>query len=452
MNLTGRNIHLRKPEVHINPYRILLLLGLIFGITLVLKGVLQGDIKKPFTPTPTPTRTTNSYALEGETRFTAGDLNAAMAAYQQAVQTDPNNAQLYSELARIQTYSSASLSTDAQRKERLQQALDNINKAKQLAPEDSTVHAVRAFVLDWNANPVLSGENRQSLLTEAEQESVRALQLDNQNTLALAFYSEILADEMKWEQAQQYIAQALQRDPGLMDVHRINGQILESLGYYTKAIDEYKAAAKIMPNMTFLYIYIGANYRQLAANDPSSPYYESALEYFAKAADINTQLGIKDPVPYVAIAKTYTQKGDFLVSALNIRKAVALDPSNPDLYAQLGIVFFKSRNYEGAIPAFKCALRGCTAAESCEARTCDDTKDPQVSVQGMPLSDTTIVYYYTYGSVLSGLSRPSNNYCGDAMQVFKEIRAVYSGANDVMSIVRAGESICGALPTSTPMP
>lgn len=452
MNLSGKNIRLRKLEVRINPYRILLLLGGIFGMTLVLRGVLLGDIKKPFTPTPTPTRTSDSYALEGETRFIAGDLNAAMVAYQEAIQTDPTNARLYYELARIQTYSSATLSTDADKKDRLQSALENINKAKELAPEDSTVHAIRAFVLDWNAYSVIAGDKRPSLLTEAEQESVRALQLDNQNTLALAFYAEILADEMKWEQAQQYIAQALQRDPSLMDVHRINGQILESLGYYTKAIEEYKEAARIMPNLTFLYIYIGANYRQLAANDPTSPYYDSALEYFAKAANIDTQLGIKDPAPYVAIAKTYSQKGDFLVSALNIRKAVALDPANPDMYAQLGIVFFKSRNYEGAIPAFKCALRGCTAAESCEARSCNSDTDPQVAVTGMPLSDTTVVYYYTYGSVLSGLSRPSNNYCADAMEVFKEIRSQYSGDENIMSIVKSGEAICATLPTSTPVP
>jgi len=32
---------------------------------------------------------------------------------------------------------------------------------------------------------------------------------------------------------------------------------------------------------------------------------------------------------------------------------------------------------------------------SCDLRQCDATTDPQVTVQGMPLSGSTVVYYYT---------------------------------------------------------
>ena len=451
MNLSGKNFSFHNKTSYFNPYRVLLLLVLIFGGVFIVRGVDSGEVKPLFHPTPTATRTNRSFILEAQTHFQAGNLNAAISAYQEAIALAPNDGALWAELARIQTYSSASLTTDALRKERLQEALASIDKARDISPDDSNVHAIRSFVLDWNANPVIAGEQAQSYLTDAEQEAVRALQLDNRNTLALAFYAEILTDSLKWTQAEQYIQQAVQQDSTIMDVHRIYGQLWESLGDYPSAIEEYKAAAQIMPNLTFLYIYIGANYRRMAANDPASPYYTSALEYFEKAANVNLQIGIQDPIPYIAIARTYSQMGEFFVASMNIQKALAFDPTSPDVYGQLGIIYFKGKNYEGAIPALKCAIYGCNAVESCAARQCDDTVDPQIIITGMPMSNTTVVYYYTYGSVLAGLARTTNDNCTEAIKVFSEIRAQYHRDKDIMSIVQAGEQICASL-NATPTP
>ena len=68
---------------------------------------------------------------------------------------------------------------------------------------------------------------------------------------------------------------------------------------------------------------------------------------------------MKDPAPYLSIARTYSQMGEYFAAARNAQKALEFEPDNPDLYGQLGIVYFKSRNYEGSIPALKCAIRGC---------------------------------------------------------------------------------------------
>jgi tetratricopeptide (TPR) repeat protein len=193
--------------------------------------------------------------------------------------------------------------------------------------------------------------------------------------------------------------------------------------------------------------------------------YDKALEFFAKAARLNTQLQILDPIPYIAIAKTYSQKGDFFAAALNIKKALSFDVSNADIHGQLGIIYFKSRNYEGSIPALQCAVRGCTAADSCLARfgtECGPT-DQSSDIIGLPLSNTTVVYYYTYGSVLAALSLPQRNYCPEAVKVLSEVRASFSADPNIMGIVSAGEQICQSLTqdinqtpvplgTSTPLP
>jgi tetratricopeptide (TPR) repeat protein len=436
-NLTGKQATFRRNGSKVNTYRLLILLILVFASIFVLRALNSKQIHSPFDPTPIPTRMASSFVTEAEAHFNAGALDKSIIAYKEATQLEPNNVQLWSSMARIQVYSSNLLTTDDERRQRLKEALDSINKAVAVSPDDSTAHAIRAFVLDWNANPILAGDQSETLLTQAELEAAQALQLDNQNTLALAYYSEILLDQQKWNQADQYIKQAIERDPSLMDVHRVNAIVLETFRDYNGAIKEYQKAAEITPNLTFLYISIGSNYRFLKQ-------YDRALEYFQKAARINDQLQIKDPIPYVAIGKTYSQTGDFLVASLNMRKAIRYNPYSPDLYGQLGIVYFHARNYETAILALKCAVRGCNAQETCDLRQCDEATDPQVTVQGLPLSGNTVVYYYTYGSVLTGMHTPTDDKCTEAVKVLAEVRAKYGENTDIMPIVQANEQVCAS--------
>ncbi|MFW5714110.1 MAG: tetratricopeptide repeat protein [Brevefilum sp.] len=436
MYLQGKEPTFGKKRNKANPYVIMVLLVLIVFFATLLTGIVNGEVEPMFMPTPTPTRTTDSFVVEGRTHFAAGNLDEAISAFKKATEMDPDDALLYTELARIQTYSSALLTTDSERSERLAEALESIDRAKELAPNDSEVLAVRAFVLNWNANPLLvEDETSEDLLNQAESEAVMALQIDNRNTQALAYYAEVLVDQKKWNQAQQYISQAVERDPTLMDVHRIQAYTYETLGEYNLAIQEYQKAIDLMPNYTYLYIAVGRIYRHLKL-------YDQALEHFATAANLNSQLGITDPIPYLAIANTYAQDGEFFIAALNVQQALSFNPSNPDVYGQLGVVYHKSRNYEGAIPALQCAIEGCNAQQSCEVRQCDPDEDPMVSVEGLPLTGSTVVYYFTYGSVLSGLHREGDDKCERAMDVFDELRSRYADDPSVMSIVRAGEEIC----------
>jgi len=435
-----RYIFLRQKPRN-DPYRVLILLALLLAALFVLREFRSGAIETPFQETPTPTRSVVSFEQEAETYFQIGDLNKAIESYQRAIDVQPQNPQLYAEMARIQTYSSSLLTTTEGRRKRLQDALDSIDKAIELAPEDSTAHAVRAFVLDWNANPLLAGDKEASILVQAEQEAVTAINLDNQNTLALVYYAEILVDQQKWNQAEQYIQQAMNRDTTLMDVHRVMGYVLESTRQYRLAIEEYQKALEIAPNMPLLWLQIGYNYRALA--NPSVPaQFEPALEAFQKVVEINDRLGIQDPVPYTQIAKTYAQMGEGLVASRNARKALQLGPTNPDMYGQLGVIYFQARNYEGAIPAFQCALEGCDAAVSCEVRRCDSETDAPVVITGLPLDDNTVVYYYTYGSVLAGMHRQSNGYCKKAMEILQKVRSAYTSDTLILSIIEPSENIC----------
>jgi tetratricopeptide (TPR) repeat protein len=450
-----RNLFYRKQGPNI--YRLFFLVIMILGGVWLIRKVDRGEIKPLFLPTFQPTRTSESYVMEGDAQFTAGNMDAAILAYQEAVKIDPNNAEVWSKLARIQTYSSALQTTDAAQRARLEEALASAEKAVELAPDDSTVHAIHAFALDWNASPYLINPDPnqqaqgQKLLTQAEQAANQAVFLDSTNTLALAYYAEILVDQQKWTQAETNIQQAVKQDPTLMDVHRVYAYVLESFGDYNQAIQEYDTAIKIAPNLTFLYLRAGANWRRLAFASPNEEtarqLYEKSLEYFQKAANINEQLKVQDPIPYLSISKTYTQLGEFFVAALNVQKALEFKPTDPDIYGQLGIIYFKARNYETSIYSLKCATSGCSGEDSCKGRgleACTD-KEPGVTVSGQDLSPGTVVYYYTYGSVLAALSRPQDNHCPEAMNVLGEVKAVYGSDPDIAGIVSAGEAICSSL-------
>ena len=185
-------------------------------------------------PTPTATRSPNSYILEAQAYFETGKLDDpasdldAIGAYQLALQVDPDNALVWAELARIQTYSTNLVSTDQQRLARLEEALTSIEQAVELAPDDSTVYAIYAFVLDWNASSnLISIAERENYLVRAEAAANRAYLLDPDNALALAFYAEVLLDQQKWDQARQYAEQAVELAPDLMDTHRVLATVLE---------------------------------------------------------------------------------------------------------------------------------------------------------------------------------------------------------------------------------
>jgi tetratricopeptide (TPR) repeat protein len=442
-----------------NLYHLFFLVILIFAGVWFTLQLHTGSIRNPFDPTPTSTRTINSLVLEGQTQFTAGNLTAAIAAYQQATtQGSTGDPKVWTELARIQTYSSRLLSNDSDRLKRLTEALQSANQAVAIAPDDSDAFAIRSFVLDWNADPALdplrSGDKKAAdFIFEAEQDAVNALRLNSQNPLALAYRAEILIDEQKWDQASLFIKPALQLGPQVMDVHRVYGYYLESTANYSQAIDEYQQALAIDPNLTFLYITIGHNYRTLAflstVTADQSDLYNKARTSYAKAITINDQLKISDPSPYIAIAKTYAQQGQFFAAALNAQKAIELDPTNADLYGQLGDIYKRGRNFETSIIALRCAVEGCDAQASCQA-VLAGSNCIGVEVKPLVLNPNSATYYLDLGSVLSAFAPNKPEYCPEVVSLLTQLKVTYPDNNIITRNADVGLAICAEVSSALP--
>jgi len=464
MNINNNRRALFRRRDSNGVYRMFFVIVLILAGIWLIRSVQQGDVKPLFLPTVTPTRFAESYSLEGDALFTAGKLEdstsadgtivpGAITAYKEATHVDPANADVWSQLSRVQTYSTALIVQRENILTRLEEAIASAKKAVELNPDNSDAHAAVAFALDWKASYISDARERQALLQNSEQEAVRAIQLDNTNVLAMAFYAEILVDQQKWTQAQQIIEQALAADPSLMDVHRVHAYVLESLGEYALAIEAYDRAIAITPNLTFLYLRAGAGYRRLAFESQNEEVqkqlFEKSLEYFAQTARINSQLGVKDPAPYISIARTYSQMGEFFIAIRNIQKAIEYEPFNPVLYGELGVLYHKNRNYETGILSLGCAINGCSPAASCDGRGGCGPNDEEAEVKPLPLDASTVYYFDVYASELAALSTSKVNYCPQALEVASIIeKSIYIEDPNIAADMAVVRSICSFSPAT----
>jgi tetratricopeptide (TPR) repeat protein len=319
----------------------------------------------------------------------------------------------------------------------------------QANPDNGYAHAIRALAYDWSATEE-QGATREGYLTEALNAAVRATQLAEPNSpvfaLATAFQAEALVDQQRFTEADDLAEKAVGLAPDSMDVHRVYGTVLQAQGAYSSSIVEFLKAAEITPNLTFLYIQIGANYRRIGGDSGV----EQSLEYFDRAARINAQLGIEDPTPYQAIARTYMQSGEFFSAARNMQRAVLIDEGNPGFWGLLGVIYYRARNYESAEDVLRCAVDGCTVEETrgliCELNIAacdpDDPNDPVGllhgrELSGQALSSASLEAYYTYGSVLA-----FNGKCEEAERILAELARAYAGDGTVMTIVSENRDLC----------
>jgi tetratricopeptide (TPR) repeat protein len=415
---------------------ILFLLGLLHLLNL-------GILRSPFAAPPTPTRSTASFADEGKAFFDAGILSKAITAYRNAAAVDPKNPVLWAELARIQTYSSNLILSTEQKIFRMQEARESVEKSVAFDADYATGWAVKTLVLDWTAALEADEDARQKLLADAMQSSSQALLLEPRNPLALAFRAEVLADQENWSTALDVGAQAAELGPEIMDVRRAFAYVLESNGYYDRAVEEYLAAIALNPNLPFLYMSLGANYRRIGETAESTALRDEmiakALESFQRAAELNPQ----DPLPYLSIARTYSNQGEFFAAERNAQKALSLDETNPVIYGRLGVIYYFAKNYESALLVLRCAIRGCTA---------DENEEADVDVSPLSLAAGTVDMFYIYGSVLAFYGKDTPAYCEEAARIFAQLRASPYHDDTIEAIIREGEVICSSFnrPAATP--
>lgn len=363
-----------------NWFRILLLSLLILAGAYVNRFILPNQPQLGV-PTPTATRSPESFVTEAEEYFAQGKLLPAIEAYKQAIAASPDNPAVYVALARVQVFAG-----------QYKEAQASAESAILLNKNNANAHAARAWALDF-----------QGKILEAEASVKQALEIDPNNALAHAYYAEILVDafyngagivgaiEKAIEESK--VAQALA--PEALETRRARGYVLEATGNYEEAIREYEAAVAINPNIADLHLALGRNYRTLEI-------YGKAIEAFTRANALNPQ----DPMPDLLLSRTHATIGEYGQAMQYAESAVADSPADTRLRGNLGVMYYRNAYWTEAIVELGYVVNGGVTEDGVQIEP----------INLAPNNARAAEYYFTYGLALSRL-----NQCGKALDIARVI-------------------------------
>lgn len=309
------------------PRILLLLLVDILGIFILYQFWYNPDTAVVLsTPTvaPTPTRSATSYVAEATDAYYGGAMTTSLAAYQQALDLDPAQPELYVAMGKILVYRGAP-------ERALQLARNALLYDENYAP----AWALLCLAYDWLALP-----------QDAVEFCERAIAIDPALPEAYAYLAEAHIDAGNWFAANDTIATAMRLDENNVDVLRNHAYVLEVQGNYTAAIEDYRQALQRQPNLAHLYLAIARN--------------QHVLGFFAQAKASYVSATEVDPDNLIALERAglmYLLDGDYGPAQQLFQRALELNPTYSPALGRLGTLYFQRRNYEDAIPALINAVR-----------------------------------------------------------------------------------------------
>jgi tetratricopeptide (TPR) repeat protein len=411
MYLKGSKWSMNRRRKRPNWFGIILLCLLVLGGAYVDRFIVPNQPQYGV-PSPTPTRSPESFITEAQDYFQQGKLIPAIASYKQAILSNPNDPAVYVALARVQVF--AGQYKDAQASAESALLLNNDN---------SMAHAVLAWSLDF-----------QEKYVEAQASIKRALELDPNNAIAHAYHVEILVDAAAndvgpVDAIQQAIDEsnvAIALAPNALETHRARGYILQNTNNFEEAITEYEEALKINNKIADLHLSIGLNYRFLGFSD-------KAIAAFTEANGLNPE----DPMPDYYLSRTYATIGKYPQAMQHAESAVGNRPGDTNLRGNLGVMYYRNAYFEEAITELGYVVNGGLTKDGVQLN----------SINLAPNLPRIAEYYYSYGLALSRVNK-----CGEALQIAQSILAKVS--TDEIAVEQANTIIsrCQQNLLQTPIP
>ena len=274
-------------------------------------------------PDPTPTPSAVNPLAQARVHEAQGDLLKA--------------AEFYGQVAAIETWNPQPLVDQS----RLYILLKQIPKALAAAEEavrrdDRHVDSLNALAraLDW------SGEYEEAVNT-----AVDALVLSPDNSRTLAILGEIYADVGNWYKAEDYLDQAAELAPLDVLVWRNKALLHEYRGEYTEGLAALEQGLSVDPSAWYLEIHKGRLYEALFE-------WENALEAYERALELNPNVSLT----WDALGYGHFKVGNDLEARRNLERAVEVNSRDGLAMAHLGTVYYRMRNYEGAVDILSEAL------------------------------------------------------------------------------------------------
>lgn len=374
-----------------NLWRIILLLGLI-GAALYVNQVVVPATPPMFIPTPTPTRSPESFVSQADELYRAGKFTQAIEAYKEAILADPSNPSNYVTLARLQVFAG-----------KYDEAVTNAQNALLKNPNNPTAHAVLGWALGF-----------QEKYGEAELEIKKALALDPNNALTQAYYAEILinqGDYGLYDKAAEASKKARDLDPTMLETHRARGIVLLNTQNLEQAVEEFQAALAINKNIADLHLYLGVTQKALGNYDLAQ---EALLASYA--------LNPTDTIALTELSRAFFADGRYAQAAQYSEEAIKVDPEDPALHGNLGIVYYKNGEFDKAIPELELAVKG-------------GVVEGGTAIEGIPLDYGKVEEYYWY----YGFALARSNRCSEAIPIFQAL--LVGVPNDEIAVYNATEGL-----------
>jgi tetratricopeptide (TPR) repeat protein len=381
-----------------NPIRIFLLVILI-GVGIYVNQVVIADVPPLFISTPTPTRAPESFVTDAQTLENEGKISQAIEAYRQAILADSMNTGNYISLARLLIYLN-----------RYDEALEQASNALLINENNAMAYALRGWAQG------LSGDYLNGTASLK-----RAIELDPNNHIPYAYIAEVYG--LQYESNTSIIGvidnaisssiKARDLSPNSLETHRARGYILELVGSYGEAVQEYAAAVAINKYIPELHMRLGRVYYY-----PDVAEYDLAVQAFTEADLLNPS----DPLPDVYLSRVYQTQGSYATAIQYAEKAIVDDPNDPYLYGNLGVLYYRNFEYPNAIKTLRLVIRG-------------GTSEAGVTVEALPLDYGTISQYYQ----IYGLALARTDECSEALQISEALIKNVSG--DEITVFNAGEIV-----------
>lgn len=161
----------------------------------------------------------------------------------------------------------------------------------------------------------------------------------------------------EYDRAEHVLGQVLEKTDQYADVHNMLGFILHGRADFVAAERHFERAVELNPGYTEALLNLAVTYNDLRK-------YEASRQVYARIKKAEGQSGIFDSFAkgkianmHADLAAAYMDVGGREEAIVELKKAVALCPTFPDLWTRLGTIYRDMGNFAFAREAYETAVK-----------------------------------------------------------------------------------------------